>query len=151
MANVVKAGANAMQSAAILALTGGAFMIVGGLVALVALSVWSPQIMSMQQQGWPWGGGMMSGGRMWGGWNMTSGSFMSEAFATLSSISIGSGVVTVLGGYKLYKREAVSDVMGWSTAILVASIVGLVSMSGFFVGPILGIIGGILGLAKKGH
>jgi hypothetical protein len=151
MANVVKAGTNAMQPAAILALTGGAFMIVGGLVALVALSVWSPQIMSMQQQGWPWGGGMMSGGRMWGGWNMMPTTIRWGTFATLSSISVGSGALTVLGGYKLFKREGGSDVTGWSTAILAASIVGLVSMSGFFVGPILGIIGGILGLAKRGH
>ena len=81
---------------------------------------------------------------------MMSGTFISGAFVTLSSISIGSGVLTVLGGYKLFKREAGSDVAGWTTAILAASIVGLVSMSGFFVGPILGIIGGVLGLAKRG-
>jgi hypothetical protein len=34
-------------------------------------------------------------------------------------------------------------------AILVAFIVGLLSMSGFFVGPILGIVAGILALARK--
>lgn len=151
MANLVKAGTNVMQPAAILALIGGGFMILGGVVALAAFSVWYPQMMSMQQQGWPWGGGMMGGGSMWGGWNMMPSGFMWWPLATVSSIAIGSGVVTVLGGYKLYTREASSNVTGWSTAILVASIVGLVSMSGFFVGPILGITGGILALTRRGQ
>lgn len=71
--------------------------------------------------------------------------------ATVSSISIGSGVVTILGGYKLYTRKASSNVTGWSTAILVSSIVGLISMSGFFIGPILGIVGGILAVTKRGQ
>ena len=150
MANVVKAGTNVMQPATILALIGGAFMILGGGVALAAFSIWSPQMMSMQQQGWPWGGGMMGGGgMMWGGWNMMPGGLW-WPLATVSSISIGSGVITILGGYKLYTREASSNVTGWSTAILVSSIVGLVSMSGFFIGPILGIIGAILAVTKRG-
>jgi hypothetical protein len=150
MANVVKAGTNVMQPAAILALIGGAFIIVGGVIALVTFSVWYPQMMSMQQQGWPWGG-MMGGGRMMGGWNMMPSGFMLWSLVTLSSISIGSGVVTMLGGYKLYTREASTNVTGWSTVVLVASIVGLVSMSGFLIGPILGIIGGILALTKRGQ
>ena len=151
MANEVKAGTNVLQPAAILALIGGAFMILGGAVALAAFSFWNPQMMSTQQQGWPWGGGMMGGGgMMWGGWNVMPGGLW-WPLATVSSISIGSGVVTILGGYKLYIRKASSNVTGWSTAILVSSIVGLISMSGFFIGPILGIIGGILAMTKRGQ
>ena len=47
----------------------------------------------------------------------------------------------------IYKKpESLSK---WSVAVLVSSIVGLVSMSGFFIGPVLGIIGGILALTKN--
>jgi hypothetical protein len=37
----------------------------------------------------------------------------------------------------------------WGIAILISGIVGLVGMSGFFIGPILAIIGGILAMARK--
>ncbi len=85
---------------------------------------------------------------MGGGWgNMMSGGFMWGAVGTMSAISIGAGIVSVIGGYSIYKKPESSGT--WGVAILISGIVGLIGMSGFFIGPILGIIGGILALAKK--
>jgi hypothetical protein len=121
-------------SGSILSIIGGAVMVAGGALALSMFGVWT-------QVGMPgWDGGMMGGGMM-------SGGFMWAAVGTMSAISIGAGAVSILGGYSIYKKPVSSNV--WGAAILVASIVGLLSMSGFFIGPILGIVGGILALSKR--
>lgn len=93
------------------------------------------------------GGGMMGGGS--GGWGMmTSGGFMWSAVGTMAAISIGAGIVSIVGGYSIYKKKPQgSGQLG--IAILIAGIVGLIGMSGFFIGPILAIIGGILAMARK--
>lgn len=80
-------------------------------------------------------GTMMSGGLMW------------SAVGTVAAISIGAGVVSIIGGYSIYKKPQGSG--PWGIAILIAGIVGLITASGFFIGPILGIIGGILALTKR--
>ncbi|AFU58946.1 hypothetical protein Ngar_c20140 [Candidatus Nitrososphaera gargensis Ga9.2] len=113
-------------------------MIIGGTLGLSMFAVWSQAGMP----GWG-GGGMMSGG--WG--MMMSGGFMWAAVGTMAAISVGAGTVSILGGYSIYKRPESSG--AWGVAILISGIVGLVGMSGFFIGPILGIIGGILALTKK--
>ena len=81
------------------------------------------------------GGGMMGGGFMWG---LGLGSF---------AISLGAGIVSILGGYLIHKKSGSTS--GWGMAIVIAGVVGLVTLSGFIVGPILGIIGGILSLTRK--
>jgi len=78
---------------------------------------------------------------------MFGSSFMWNMVGIMAAISIGAGVVSIVGGYSIYKKpESLSK---WSVAVLVSSIVGLVSMSGFFIGPVLGIFGGILALTKN--
>ena len=116
--------------ASILSMIDGALMVAGGLLALSVFSTWNMP---------GWGGGMMGG--------MMAGGFMWAAVGTMSAISIGAGAVSILGGYSIYKKPASSS--AWGAAILVASIVGLIGMSGFFIGPVLGIIGGILAIAKR--
>ena len=86
------------------------------------------------------GGGMMGSGMMGGG-------FMWGLGVGASAISLGAGIVSILGGYLIYKKPETSS--GWGIAIVISSVVGLVTLSGFIVGPILGIIGGILALTKK--
>lgn len=85
---------------------------------------------------------------MMGGWGMMPfQSFVWIMFATMSAVSVGIGIILIMGGYSIYKKpESASK---WGVAILVASIIGIFGMSGFFIGPILGIIGGILALTKK--
>lgn len=85
---------------------------------------------------------MMGGG----GWMMPG--FMWWAVGAMAGVSLALGGVVLAGGYALSKRPA-GEASSWGVAILVASIIGLFTMSGFFVGPILGIIAGIMALAKK--
>jgi hypothetical protein len=84
--------------------------------------------------GFGMGGGMMGGGIL-GGWGIAS------------AVSAGLGAILIIGGYSIHKKP--ESASGWSVAIPVTSIVGLVSMSGFFIRPIIGIIGGILALTKR--
>jgi hypothetical protein len=121
-----------MPPSAILAIAGGALMLAGGVLALSMWSVWN-------QAGMPGWGPMM------GGYGMMQGYF-GWAIGTMSAVSLAAGAVVVVGGYSIYRKPESSA--AWGTAILVASIVGLFGMGGFFVGPILGIIGGIMALAK---
>jgi hypothetical protein len=64
----------------------------------------------------------------------------------MATISLAAGAVAIAGGYAIYRKPASTNV--WGVGILIASIVGLFTMSGFFIGPVLGIIGGILALKK---
>ena len=116
-----------MAPSAILSIIGGALMVIGGLLALSYAAMFA-------QTGMP-GFGMMGGGVILGGWGI------------LSGISAGLGAILIVGGYSIHKKP--KSASGWGVAILVTSIVGLFGMSGFFVGPIIGIIGGILALTKK--
>ncbi len=127
-----------MAPSTVLSIIGGALMVAGGILTFTMFTVWSQTGMP----GWS-GGGMMGGG--WG--MMMSGGFMWDAVGTMATISVGAGTVSIVGGYSIYKRPESSD--AWSVAILISGIVGLVGMSGFFIGPILGIIGGILARTKK--
>ena len=138
-----------MAPSAILAIVAGALMLAGGITALSVMSMWTAQLGMTMMRGWPGGGGgmgMMGGGV--GGWSMMmSGGFMWATVWTAVAISIGAGIVSVVGGYAIHKQPESSGT--WGIAILISGIVGLVGMSGFFIGPVLGIIGGILALAKK--
>jgi hypothetical protein len=134
----VKSGSNVIEPSFILSVIGGAFMLVGGILAVSMFSLWTP----IGSPGWH--GGMMSGGG-WGG--MMSGGFMGATLGTVAGISIGAGIVSIVGGYSIYKKPESSST--WGVAILISGIVGLIGMSGFFIGSILGIIGGILALTRK--
>jgi Family of unknown function (DUF6114) len=80
------------------------------------------------------------------GWGLRQ-SFIWTTMAVVSVISIGTGVVLIIGGYSIYGKPETAG--KWGVAMLVASVVSLFSMGGFFIGPILGVIGGILALTRK--
>jgi hypothetical protein len=123
---------SSMPSSSILSIIGGALMVAGGIFTLSMFSVWSPGAM---------------GPMMGGGWGMMSGGYFTWAVGTMAAVSLAAGAMTIVGGYAIYAKPASASV--WGIGILIASIVGLVTMSGFFIGPLLGIIGGILALTKK--
>lgn len=139
MERVSKSSSNLVPSS-ILSIIGGSLIIIGGLVPLAILGMSGHY-------------GMMSGmgtGRMIGGgfgMMMPLQSFMWTAIAVISVISIGVGAILISGGYLIYRKPETAG--RWGVAILVASVVSLFSMGGFFIGPILGIIGGILALTRR--
>ena len=78
---------------------------------------------------------------------MMGGGFFGWVVGTMAAVSLATGAVAIAGGYAIYHSPESST--AWGVGILVASIIGLFGMGGFVIGPILGIIGGIMALAKK--
>jgi hypothetical protein len=128
---------NGMPPSAILSVLGGALMLAGGILSLSMLGLWN-------QAGVP---GMMGWGHMMGGYGMMQGAYASSVIGTMTALSLVTGTVVIAGGYFIYRRPASSKI--WGTGIVIASIVGLFGMGGFFIGPLLGIIGGILALVWR--
>jgi hypothetical protein len=126
---------------AILSIIGGALMVASGILPLAMFGMWNQQGM---MYGWDQSG-MMGGG----GFGMMAPlqSYVWIIFATMSAVSLGIGAILIIGGYSIYKNPASAG--KWGVGILVGSIIGIFGMGGFFIGPILGIIGGILALTKK--
>ncbi len=135
MESVSQAGREVRPSV-VLSIVGGALMLAGGLLAFSMLGVWSQSMYGM--------GSMMGGG----GWGMMApGGYLAWAVGTMASISLAAGAVSIFGGYMVYRKPESGH--GWGVAVLVASIIGLFGMGGFIIGPILGIVGGILALTKR--
>ncbi len=57
------------------------------------------------------------------------------------------GIIIIVGGVMMYSRPASSTV--WGVIILVLSLVSIIAMGGFFIGLVLGLVGGILGIVFK--
>ena len=115
-------------------------MVAGGILPLAVFGMWNPPGM---MNGWGQSGMMGSGFGIMAplqsyGWII---------FATMSTVSLGIGAILITGGYSIYKDPASAG--KWGVGILVASIIGIFGMGGFFIGPVLGIIGGILALTRK--
>jgi hypothetical protein len=127
-----------LAPSSILSIIGGSLMIISGLVPLAMLGMSGRYGMM--------GPGMMGPGMMGPGMMMPLQPFMWTAIAVISAIAIGIGAILIIGGYLIYRKPESAG--KWGVAILVASIVGLFGMGGFFIGPILGIIGGILALKE---
>jgi hypothetical protein len=131
-----------IAASSILAIIAGALMIAG--VIAGAFVLWggngmmiSPGMMD---------GGMMGGGMMGGG-DMMSDSFMWATIWGVGAVWAGIGAVCIVGAYAIHRN--LQSTTTWGIAILIASIVGLVTVGGFIIGPILGIVAGILALVKK--
>jgi len=72
----------------------------------------------------------------------------STGFMTgLSLIGLVSGTIVIIGAVMLNIRPAEHAM--WGTVILVFSTISFVSMGGFFVGAILGIIGGAFAISWR--
>jgi hypothetical protein len=119
----------------ILSLVGGLLIFVGSAVSIVWFSVGSA----------PFGGywGMMSG---WHGM-MGSYGFPYDYLLGLSVLGLACGVIVVVGSFMLSLRPL--EHVKWGVLIVVFSGVSFVSMGGWFVGAILGVVGGALALAWR--
>jgi hypothetical protein len=119
----------------ILSLVGGLLIFVGSAVSIVWFSVGSA----------PFGGfwGMM------GGWHGMMGSygFPYDYLLGLSVLGLACGVIVVVGSFMLSLRPL--EHVTWGVLIVVFSVVSFVSMGGWFVGAILGVVGGALALAWR--
>jgi hypothetical protein len=119
----------------ILSLVGGMLILVGSAVSIV----WSA-IGNTTFDGF---GGMM------GYWHGMMGSYWSsyDYLLGFSVLGLVCGVVVVIGAFMLSLRPL--EHVSWSVIVLVFSAVSFVSMGGWFVGAILGIAGGALGIAWR--
>ena len=72
--------------------------------------------------------------------------FAESVFATIGAIGVVMGIIVLVGAFLIYMpgKEIIGGII-----VLIFSIISIVAMGGFFIGMILGIIGGILGLLKK--
>ena len=119
----------------ILSLIGGIIILVGSLVNIVWYTLGSSTL-------GPYGG-------MMGGYHGTMGNFgFSNSYMTaFSVVGLVCGVVVVIGALMLNTRP--TEHSTWGALILVFSVVSLISMGGWFVGALLGIVGGAFALSWK--
>lgn len=133
--------ASSMFAPAVIAIIGGVLMILGGLSVPLMYTTYQ----SLFNDGPMMGSGIMGGG----GWRMIMPSSGSVVLSTMAIVSVGAGVTSVAGGYKMYKKPEKARNSG--IVVLIASIIGLFGMSGFGMGAALGIVAGtyVLAIAKK--
>ncbi len=72
--------------------------------------------------------------------------FAESVFATIGAIGVVFAIIVLVGAILIYMpgKEMIGGII-----VLIFSILSIFAMGGFFIGMILGIIGGILGLLKK--
>jgi hypothetical protein len=88
-------------------------------------------------------GGMMDGYHHFMG--LYGGSY--EFFAVLSIVGLVCGILVIVGAAML--RAHPTEHVMWGVVILVFSVISFVGMGGFFIGAVLGIIGGAFALAYR--
>ncbi len=89
-------------------------------------------------------GNMMGGyGGMMGGMGFSGSAF----FGSMSLVGLAAGIVVLAGSVLLYSRPQQAST--WGILVLVFSVLSLFGMGGFFVGAILGLLGGALALSWK--
>jgi len=122
----VKGGFNLVSG---LSLAGGAMIVLG------AITSWT-----FQAAFFPYRGGMM------GGYEWMMGPGFASMMIGLSITGIISGALVILGAIMMSNRPSESS--KWGVLVLVFSLVSLFGMGGFLIGAILGIIGGVLAIAR---
>jgi hypothetical protein len=114
--------------------------LVGGLIVLIASII---NVVWYSYGATNFGGygsfirGMMGGYHSFMGSNSSSNGFL----AGISLVAVICGVVVVMSAIML--RVHPQERMPWAIVIIVFSIVSFVGMGGFFIGAILGIVGGL--------
>ena len=73
-------------------------------------------------------------------------SFITDLFTGLAAIGVIFAILVIIGAILIYIPGYVT--IG-SILVIIFSILSIITGGGFFIGLILGIIGGILGLARK--
>jgi hypothetical protein len=123
----------------ILSLIGGLIVLLYGFMSLVMFALYGPY--------WSGIGGWMSG--MMGGYHdfmgIYGGSY--DFFAVLSIIGLVCGILIIVGAAML--RAHPQEHAMWGTVIIVFSAISFVGMGGFFIGAVLGIIGGAFAISYR--
>jgi hypothetical protein len=128
------------STAIILSIVGGALILLGGLVMFAMLVYYDGNFGMMN-----WFGGMMGGyGHMMGGADYSYG--LTVAFMLAGLVS---GAIVIAGALILNAHP--SQYITWGIVILIFSVISFLGMGGFFIGAILGIVGGALALSWKPH
>lgn len=83
---------------------------------------------------------------MMGGFG-TAGVLSGILVITVSVIGIASGIIVIFGAFSVKNKPEGRTT--WGALILAFSLLSLLSLGGFLVGAILGILGGILALVEK--
>ena len=123
---------NMNVTAFILSLISGILMLINGGMSLMMLTYYGGDF------GFMWGimGGYMD---MMGSLGFPFGSFLG-----LMLVGIVCGVIVTIGALMLSSRPA--ERRSWGVVILIFSVISFLGMGGFFIGAILGVIGGALAL-----
>ena len=119
----------------ILSLIGGVFVFVGSAISMVWFMVGSAPFGSF------WG--MMDG---WHGMMGTYG-LSYDYMSAFSVIGLVCGIIVIIGAFMLNTRPL--EHTTWGTLVLIFSVVSLISMGGWFIGAVLGIIGGAFAISWK--
>jgi hypothetical protein len=119
----------------ILSLIGGLFVFVGSAVSIVWYLVGNAPFGSY------WG--------MMDNWHGMMGSYglSNNYLSAFSFIGLVCGIIMIIGAFMLNLRPL--EHVTWGTLVLVFAAVSLVSMGGWFIGAIIGIIGGALAISWK--
>jgi hypothetical protein len=139
MVSFIMATNQGPTTAYILSLIGGSIVLLYNVVTLAWFGLSGPY--------WGGFGGFMSG--MMDGYHDFMGGYSGsyEFFAVISIVGLVSGILMIVGAAMLRARP-MEHVM-WGTVILVFSVVSFVGMGGFFIGAVLGIIGGAFALIYR--
>ena len=110
-------------AAMVLSLIGGLFVIFGGAALAFA-------------------------GSLIGSFNVTGAGSASSTVLALGIVGVIMGIIMVVGGFMLYSKPTSAKM--WGVIVLILSIISWVTaLGGFFIGFLLGLIGGILALTFK--
>jgi uncharacterized protein involved in cysteine biosynthesis len=123
----------------ILSLIGGLIVLLYGLMSLVMFGLYGPYWNDIGD----WMGGMMGGYHDFMGFY--GGAY--EFFTVLTIIGLVCGILIVVGAVML--RANPQDHAMWGTVIIIFSAISFVGMGGFFIGAVLGIIGGAFAISYR--
>lgn len=118
--------------------------LIGGLLVLV-VSIVDLVWFGAGTSNWGGYGGYMRG--MMNGYGGFMGSYSGGLYAGITALTLVCGIIIIIGAVMLRMQPQARLV--WGTLIIAFSVVSLAGMGGFFVGAILGIIGGAFALSFK--
>ena len=122
----------------IVSLVGGLIILITSIINVLGYSSGAPNLGGY--------GSYISG--IMGGYHNFMGSYSSYGFlAGISLVAVICGVVVVMSAIML--RVHPQEHMIWAIVIIVFSVVSFVGMGGFFIGALLGIVGGAFDLSIR--
>ncbi len=121
------------------------------IAGIVVLSAGAMMAFAGSPYYWGYYGPMMGGyygGMMGGYYGMMGGFGLAGAwFYVLTVIGVVAGIMILVGAIMVYNRPARGS--SWGALILVSSIVSFLGMGGFFLGAVLGVVGGVLAMTFR--